>query len=65
MEVGLAAALRDGTRWQHACVVRVEAGRTRADLGECVFDRPGRRGYYGAVGRVCGVLPTFCLGHLA
>ena len=65
MAVGLAPAVPDGTRREHARVTRVEAGRIGADLGERLLDRPGRRGQPGAGGRVGGVLSRYRLGVLA
>ena len=43
MAVRLAAALHDGTDREHARAARAEAGRTRADVGQRLLERPGRR----------------------
>ncbi|KAI0207117.1 hypothetical protein LSAT2_008223, partial [Lamellibrachia satsuma] len=51
MALGLAADLCVGTCREHARATRVEAGRwTRADLGQRLLDRPGRRGQFCADG---------------
>ena len=59
---GYCRYLRNGIRREHACNARVEEGRTRADLGQCLLDRPGRRGQLGANGSVSSGLSRVRLG---